>query len=66
MSLRLILMRHAKSSWNEPVSDHERALNVRGRASAQAMGNWLRENDFLPKEALISSSKGTRETFAGL
>ena len=66
MSLRLILMRHAKSSWNEPVSDHERALNVRGRASARAMGNWLRENDFLPKEALISSSERTRETFEGL
>ncbi len=59
-------MRHAKSSWNKPVSDHERALNGRGRASAQAMGNWLHENDFLPKEALISSSKRTRETFEGL
>ena len=66
MTLRLILMRHAKSSWNKPVSDHERALNGRGRASAQAMGSWLRENDFLPKEALISSSKRTRETFEGL
>ncbi len=66
MTLRLMLMRHAKSSWNKPVSDHERALNGRGRASAQAMGSWLRENDFLPKEALISSSKRTRETFEGL
>ena len=66
MTLRLILMRHAKSSWNKPVSDHERELNGRGRASAQAMGNWLRENDFLPKEALISSSERTRETFEGL
>ena len=66
MTLRLILMRHAKSSWNKPVSDHERELNGRGRASARAMGNWLRENDFLPKEALISSSERTRETFEGL
>ena len=66
MSLRLILMRHAKSSWNKPVSDHERVLNVRGQASAQAMGNWLRENDFLPEEALISTSERTRETFKGL
>ncbi|MFL2758755.1 MAG: SixA phosphatase family protein [Paracoccaceae bacterium] len=66
MTLRLILMRHAKSSWNKPVSDHERELNGRGRASAQAMGNWLRENDILPEEALISTSKRTRETFKGL
>ena len=66
MTLQLILMRHAKSSWNKPVSDHERELNGRGRASAGAMGNWLRENDFLPKEALISSSERTRETFEGL
>ena len=66
MTLRLRLMRHAKSSWNKPVSDHERELNGRGRASARAMGNWLRENDFLPKEALISSSERTRETFEGL
>ena len=66
MSLRLILMRHAKSSWNKPVSDHERELNGRGRASAQAIGNWLRENDFLPEEALISTSERTRETFKWL
>ena len=66
MTLRLILMRHAKSNWNKPVSDHERELNGRGRASAQAMGNWLRENDILPEEALISTSKRTRETFKGL
>ena len=66
MSLRLILMRHAKSSWNKPVSDHERELNGRGRASAQAIGNWLRENDFLPEEALISTSERTRETLKWL
>ena len=66
MTLRLILMRHAKSSWNKPGSDHERELNGRGRASAQAIGNWLRENDFLPEEALISTSERTRETFKWL
>ena len=49
MSLRLILMRHAESSWNKPVSDHECELNGRGRASDQAIGNWLRENEFLPE-----------------
>ena len=66
MTLRLILMRHAKSSWDKPVSDHDRNLNNRGRASAAAMGNWLRENEYAPEEALVSTAKRTRETFSGL
>ena len=66
MTVRLILMRHAKSSWDKPVSDHDRKLNNRGRASAAAMGNWLRENNYAPEEALISTAKRTRETFLGL
>ena len=41
-------------------------MNGRGRASAQAIGNWLRESDFLPEEALISTSERTRETFKWL
>ena len=63
MSLRLILMRHAKSDWSQPVADHKRDLNTRGRASVKAMANWLRDRDFIPEEALISSSKRTRKTF---
>ena len=66
MTVRLILMRHARSSWDKPVSDHDRKLNNRGRASAAAMGNWLRENNYAPEEALISTAKRTRETFLGL
>ncbi|MAI58800.1 MAG: phosphoglycerate mutase [Rhodobacteraceae bacterium] len=63
MSLRLILMRHAKSDWNLPVSDHNRDLNERGRTSAKAMGKWLKELDFIPEQALVSTSKRTRKTF---
>ena len=49
MSLKLILMRHAKSDWNDPLqSDHERGLNPRGQASARALGDWLRGNGHLP------------------
>ena len=66
MTVRLILMRHAKSSWDKPVSDHDRKLSNRGRASAAAMGNWLQENNYAPEEALISTAKRTRETFLGL
>ena len=35
MSRRLIVMRHAKSSWKEPYgSDHERPLKGRGQREA--------------------------------
>jgi phosphohistidine phosphatase len=64
---RLILMRHAKSSWDHPgMSDHERPLNARGIRSAKALGEWLTERNFTPDEILSSSSTRTRETFANL
>lgn len=67
MTKRLILMRHAKSSWESPaLGDHARPLNGRGRKSAQAVGDWLRIKNYLPDQALISSSARTRETFARL
>ena len=32
MSRKLIVMRHAKSSWNNPeLADHDRPLNKRGK-----------------------------------
>ncbi|WP_321829806.1 SixA phosphatase family protein [Thalassovita sp.] len=67
MSLKLILMRHAKSDWNDPLqSDHERGLNPRGQASAKALGDWLRGNGYLPDLLLSSDATRTRETWAGL
>lgn len=63
MTRRLILMRHAKSSWGNPLlADHARPLNERGRRSAKALGHWLRKHDYLPDEVLCSSSARTRET----
>lgn len=65
MTKTLILMRHAKSDWNDPtLEDHERPLNGRGRVSAKALGDWLRVKGFLPDQALVSSAARTRETFA--
>lgn len=64
---RLILMRHAKSSWSHPdLNDFERPLNARGRASATAMGQWLRDRGFVPDEVLCSSAERTGETFLRL
>ena len=67
MTRRLILMRHAKSSWgNATLSDHARPLNGRGRDSAKVLGDWLRQQQYLPDESLCSSAARTRETLARL
>ena len=65
MTLTLILTRHAKSSWDDPMlDDHERPLNGRGRASARAIGKWLAEHDITPSVVLLSSATRARETWA--
>ena len=67
MTLQLILMRHAKSSWDGPTAtDHARPLNGRGRRSAMALGIWMRQKGWLPDAVLCSSSVRTRETLEGL
>lgn len=64
MTLRLILTRHAKSDWGDPMlDDHDRPLNKRGRASARAIGAWLAENGYVAGEALVSTALRTRETW---
>lgn len=64
MTLRLILMRHAKSSWdNLEHSDHERVLNARGVESARAIGTWLATKGYIPEQVLSSDSARTRETW---
>ncbi len=64
MSLTLILTRHAKSSWDDPMlEDHDRPLNKRGRKSALAISGWLQHNGWLPDEVLSSTSARTRETW---
>jgi phosphohistidine phosphatase len=64
---RLILMRHAKSSWNsEANDDHSRPLNARGRADAPRMGARLAELGWQPDTVLSSDSKRTTETYERL
>ncbi|MCA0042458.1 SixA phosphatase family protein [Celeribacter litoreus] len=64
MTLRLILMRHAKSSWDDPLQDDiDRPLNERGHRNALMMGHWLEQNGYVPDQALVSAAARTRETF---
>lgn len=65
MTRTLILTRHAKSAWDSTApSDHARPLNKRGRRSAKALGDWLRQHNHMPDQILSSSSQRTRETQA--
>lgn len=66
MTKRLILIRHAKSSWDHPGPDHDRPLNTRGYAAAMVIGPWLKDHDYWPDEVLCSSAKRTVETCASL
>lgn len=60
---RLILIRHGKSSWDDPFGDdHARTLNQRGRDAAKAVGVWLQANDYIPDVLLVSDAVRTVET----
>lgn len=55
----LTLLRHAKSSWNNPgLGDHERPLNPRGERDAPEMARRINEAGIRP--SLIVSSPATR------
>lgn len=64
---RLILMRHAKSSWGDPsLSDHDRPLNARGRHAAQQMANAIVARGLQPNAILCSSATRARQTMSPL
>jgi len=58
----LHLLRHAKSSWDEPLADHDRPLNGRGRRSADALADHLAGVAVAPEVVLCSSARRTVET----
>ena len=63
--LRLMLLRHAKSSWDDPdVADFDRALNSRGQTAAPAMGAFMAERGLFPARILCSAARRARETLA--
>jgi len=64
---QLLLLRHAKSSWDDPkLSDHARPLNVRGRQAAGAMARAMRELGLAPDLVLVSSARRTLQTLDAL
>jgi phosphohistidine phosphatase len=64
---RLILTRHAKSAWDDPLTpDHDRPLNARGQAAAADLGQWLASRGYVPDQVLCSDAERTRKTWAGI
>lgn len=64
MTLRLILTRHAKSDWDNPLdSDHSRPLSARGQSAAPRIGRWLADKGYIPQQALVSDATRTRQTW---
>lgn len=60
---RVYLLRHAKSSWDDPaLSDHDRPLAPRGRKAAALMASHIRDEGIEPELVLCSSAVRARET----
>ena len=64
---QLLLLRHAKSSWDEKeVPDHERPLNPRGWRAAASMRETMETLGLAPDLVLVSSAVRTRQTLQAL
>jgi phosphohistidine phosphatase len=63
----LYLLRHAKSSWDNPsLPDHDRPLARRGQRACATLTRHLRREHISPELVLCSSSIRTRDTLAGI
>lgn len=64
---RLFLLRHAKSSWDEPgLRDHDRPLAPRGQKATELVAGHLQRAGIRPELVLCSSARRTRETLDGI
>ena len=60
---RLVLIRHAKSSWAHPhLTDFDRPLNGRGKRDAPFMADRLKERGIKPDLIYSSPAKRARKT----
>ena len=63
MERRVIVLRHAKSSWKTNAADHERPLNKRGRRDAPVVAAHLAELGWTPERVISSDAMRTQETW---
>lgn len=63
MQRTLVMIRHAKSSWANPLqSDFERPLNDRGEQDAPMMGERLKKLNVIPDLIISSDAKRAKQT----
>lgn len=63
MKRTLLMIRHAKSSWANPLqTDFDRPLNERGQHDAPAMGKRLKTAGITPDLIISSTALRTRQT----
>jgi phosphohistidine phosphatase len=64
---RLFVLRHAKSSWDDPgLDDHERPLAPRGQRACAVMADHIQTSAIAPEVVLCSSARRARETLEGV
>ena len=64
---RLYLLRHAKSSWDDPsLADRDRSLAPRGRKATKLLAGYLRGEQISPELVICSSARRARETLEGI
>jgi len=64
---RLYVLRHAKSSWDNPAQeDHDRPLAPRGQRAVAALATYIANSEIRPQIVLCSSARRTRETLEGV
>eukprot|EP01013_Petalomonas_cantuscygni_P029613 TRINITY_DN5522_c0_g2_i1.p1 TRINITY_DN5522_c0_g2~~TRINITY_DN5522_c0_g2_i1.p1 ORF type:complete len:181 (+),score=30.11 TRINITY_DN5522_c0_g2_i1:270-812(+) len=60
---KLTLLRHAKSSWDDPVDrDFDRPLNKKGKRAAAVMGRFIQRNGLTFDQILASPAVRVIET----
>lgn len=63
--LSLLLLRHAKSSWDNPkLDDFDRPLAPRGIKAAPKIGAYIQRRELLPDLVLCSTAQRARETLS--
>lgn len=60
--MKIYLLRHAKSSWENYNDDHDRPLSERGISDAKTLGLYLKKKKISFSLTLCSTSLRTRET----
>jgi phosphohistidine phosphatase len=64
---QLFVLRHAKSSWDDPgLDDHDRPLAPRGQRAVKLLYDYARIHGIEPSLVLCSTSRRTQETLAGV